>query len=117
MRHRPIRICMLVALCVGVSMNLLLPAYAQKPAARKKQVRGVVEDTQPGAATLQPGSYFALVIGNNNYKYLNKLQTAVNDAKDVAQMLRDTYGFSVKVLYDATRDDILTALVDYRKTL
>ena len=79
--------------------------------------RGVMDNSPQPVVTLQPGPYYALVIGNNNYKYLNKLQTAVNDAKAVAQLLQDTYGFSVKPLYDATRDDILTALVEYRKNL
>jgi len=105
-----------------VVINLLFAALSlHSPHALygQKTTRGVIDagKTSSGANALEPGSYYALVIGNNNYKYLTKLQTAVNDAKDVAQILRDTYGFSVKVLYDATRDDILTALVEYRKSL
>jgi len=100
----------------AVAVVLSLHSYALYA---QHTTRGVVDtDKSPtGPGMLEPGTYYALVIGNNNYKYLTKLQTAVNDAKDVAQTLRDTYGFSVKVLYDATRDDILTALVEYRKAL
>ena len=37
------------------------------------------------------GNYYALVIGNNNYEYLPKLNTAVNDATKVAEILEDSY--------------------------
>jgi Caspase domain/CHAT domain len=67
--------------------------------------------------SLQTGPYYALVIGNNNYKYLPKLQTAVNDAKAVAQLLREHYGFQTQVLLDADRNQILTALAEYRRKL
>jgi hypothetical protein len=56
------------------------------------------------------GRYFALVIGNNTYQHLPDLRTAVNDAKAVAGLLEQTYGFSVTLLLDATRADIIEAL-------
>jgi len=78
--------------------------------------RGVQDVTSPAPAT-QPGPYYALVIGNNNYRYLPKLQTAVNDAEAMAQVLHGQYGFTTQVLHNATRDTILTALNEYRRTL
>jgi hypothetical protein len=63
------------------------------------------------------GKYYALVIGNNNYKDLPKLQTAAHDAKAVGQLLKDKYGFEVKILLNATRADILLALSDLRESL
>jgi hypothetical protein len=57
------------------------------------------------------------VIGNNDYIKLNKLQTAVNDATAIAQLLQSRYGFQTKLLKNATRNDILTAFSEYRKTL
>jgi TPR repeat protein len=72
----------------------------------------------PASTALSPvGPYYALVIGNNNYQHLNKLQTAVNDADSVARVLREDYGFSVTILRDANRQAIVTALNDYRRTL
>src|SRR5258708_30256255 len=106
-----VRLCLLIAVVASVSVNMPLLAHGQDPK------RSGVDSSPQTLATLQPGPYYALVIGNNNYRHLNKLQTAVNDAKEVSQLLRDHYGFSTKVLYDATRDDILTALVEYRRTL
>jgi len=53
------------------------------------------------------GKYFALVIGNNNYKYLRKLSTAKKDAEQVGSVLKRRYGFDIKLLLDATRNDIV----------
>jgi len=77
--------------------------------------RGVQDITAPASSAPAPvGPYYALVIGNNNYQHLPKLQTAVNDAKDVALLLRDGFGFQTKVLYDATRSQIIEAIDSYR---
>jgi hypothetical protein len=63
------------------------------------------------------GTYHALVIGSNNYKYLPKLKTAKSDAKAVAKILKSKYGYKVKTLINATRNDILDAFDVYRETL
>jgi hypothetical protein len=63
------------------------------------------------------GKYHALVIGSNDYDYLPKLKTAKADAEEIATILRRFYGFKVKLLTNATRDNILDALDVYRETL
>ena len=63
------------------------------------------------------GRYYALVIGNNQYRSLPKLGTAVNDAESIAALLRDRYSFETVLLTDATRAQILTALRHLRETL
>ncbi len=63
------------------------------------------------------GNYHALVIGNNNYKYLTNLKSAKNDAKAVAHLLKHDYGFNVDMLIDATRSDILLSLGKMRRNL
>ncbi len=63
------------------------------------------------------GSYHALVIGNNDYRLMRRLQTAVNDAGEVARILRDQYGFKVTLLLNASRYDILSALNGLRERL
>ena len=63
------------------------------------------------------GRYYALVIGNNEYKHLPNLKTAADDARAVADILRDTYNFKVTLLINATRDDIVDALDDFREKL
>jgi hypothetical protein len=79
--------------------------------------RGVVDVSPDTKSSLSIGPYYALVIGNNDYTYLNKLQTAVNDATALGQLLQERYGFQTKLLKNATRNDVITALNEYRKTL
>jgi len=75
--------------------------------------------TQPIVSTgnLYLGSYHALVIGNNNYKYIAKLNTAINDAKSIGYVLQNEYGFKVKLIVDGTRNDMLSVLDGYRMKL
>lgn len=63
------------------------------------------------------GNYYALIIGNNRYRYLQGLQSAVLDAQRLDEVLRSSYGFATRLLIDATREDILSALNDYRQNL
>ena len=56
--------------------------------------------------------YYALVIGNNNYEHLEKLDAAVNDAKVIAEILDEKYDFEVELLlnanYETTVDKFYT---------
>lgn len=63
------------------------------------------------------GRYFALVIGNNENRYMPKLETAVLDARAVSDTLASQYGFNVVTLLDATRNDILGHLSKLRNKL
>jgi uncharacterized coiled-coil protein SlyX len=70
---------------------------------------------RPGA--LQFGKYHALVIGNNDYRQMRALKTAVADAREVARVLEQDYGFSVRLLLNANRYDMLAALNELREKL
>jgi hypothetical protein len=66
------------------------------------------------------GKYYAIVIGINKYRPpLSTLITPVNDARAIAAVLTESYGFQVKLLLDqdATRGNILDAIVQFRDTL
>lgn len=63
------------------------------------------------------GSYHAIVIGNSLYHYMESLDTPSNDAKEIARLLKDRYGFQVQLLLDATREQIMVALHDAKRTL
>jgi hypothetical protein len=63
------------------------------------------------------GDYHALVIGNNNYKNLDNLKTASADAKAIAKVLKNKYGYKVKILIDADQITLLKALNDYKDKL
>lgn len=60
------------------------------------------------------GEFHALVVGNNSYERgLPDLDTAVNDAQELASTLRRRFGFETEVLLDATRYETLSALESY----
>jgi len=81
----------------------------------------VVRSRQPATPSVsragQLGTYHALVIGNEDYRALPRLATAIADARLVAQALSDEYRFKVSVLTDASRYDILFALNGLRQRL
>lgn len=114
MRKGQYRLTISLALLVAANLSNLPAACGQTVTT---QQRGVEDISPPTVTTVQLDPYYALVIGNNNYQYVNKLQTAVNDAKAVAQVLNHRYGFTTTVLTDATRSQILTAFIEYRRTL
>ncbi len=63
------------------------------------------------------GRLHALIIGNNAYRQWPKLETAVDDARTVADVLSKKFGYKINLLIDATADDIIGALNDYVLTL
>jgi hypothetical protein len=80
--------------------------------------RNLAPPNSSTSSGLQTGRYYALIIANQHYKYAPSLTTPINDATEIAQTLHDQYGFETpQVLTDATREQIMTALVNYRKTL
>ncbi|UCD27444.1 MAG: ankyrin repeat domain-containing protein [Planctomycetota bacterium] len=92
------------------------PKIKTKPY-KKSKLASKPSDTGADISRIDFGNYHALVIGNNNYRKLPKLLAAKNDARAVAQILRNDYGFRVKILLDADRAQILTALGNLRKRL
>jgi hypothetical protein len=85
-------------------------------AAGRQEERGgqsLAAETPPAAA----GKYFALLIGNNDYQHLPRLKTAESDAKAIAAALRDRYGFETRLLLNAGRRQIISALNEYRRKL
>lgn len=56
------------------------------------------------------GKFYALIIGNDQYAAYPALKTAVNDAKSMDVILRERYGFKTKLLLNAKRHEILTAI-------
>jgi hypothetical protein len=63
------------------------------------------------------GEFYLLAIGNNDYRYFPELETAVNDATEVAEVCQKLYGFKVKLIVNGTRRKILSALDSYRREL
>lgn len=63
------------------------------------------------------GKYYALIIGNSEYQFLPDLVTPKADVTEVARVLKDSYGFETKVLFDVGRSAIINELNEFRKKL
>ncbi len=68
-------------------------------------------------AGLEPGRYVALLAANQAYADLPRLTTPAADARALAELLETRYGFTTRVVVDATRYQLLSALNDLRRTL
>ena len=60
-------------------------------------------------------NYYALIIGNNEYQYHEKLEAAVRDAEAVSQILENKYGFKITKLINANYADIVDGIINFTK--
>ena len=91
--------------------------YFTDSISREKRTANETEIELPSMSKFHLGKYYALVIGNNNYRYVTPLKSAKRDSKAIAEILESEYHFKVTLLHDATRSEILTALNEYRRNL
>jgi uncharacterized protein len=104
-----------------------LDSAKQKADTQRKDVariETVVRTAAPKAASALPaakhgtlGRYFALVIGNATYDQLPPMPSAESDARAMAALLRDAYGFDVTLLLNARNANILATLYKLSQTL
>ncbi len=87
--------------------------HSQLPPATASRDRQAPADAMDVAL----GDYYALIIGNNNYQHFSTLTTPVNDAEDAEKLLREKYNFKTRLLLNADRYTILSALNELRQTL
>jgi len=99
------------------SVQDYLKRYPNGRYVAEAKARVAVLQRLASASRIDFGTYHALVIGINDYKNLPKLQVAVKDAKAVARVLENDYGFKVRLLIDPVRDEILDAFDVLQETL
>ena len=76
-----------------------------------------VGGAQAALSEIEFGRYHALVIGINEYKNFAQLETAVDDATAVGELLREKYGFEVTLLRNPGRREVIVALDALRASL
>lgn len=84
-----------------------------------------VQDNFPSAGSgevvrvgdIQFGKFYALIIGNNDYAAFSPLKTPISDAKSLEVLLRERYGFKTKLLINANRHAIMSALNEMNQKL
>ena len=76
----------------------------------QKSSREIIQSNDRG----DYGAYHALLIGNTDYEHWSDLATPEADVTAVAKILEERYGFSVEIMINATRYEILTAIHGYK---
>jgi len=94
---------------------LAMRSPAPRATANPEQMR-IIEMARRASQT-EGGRWHALVIANSNYVRMGALTTPASDARAVADVLRQRYGFQVRQMNDATADQLMMALHDYGRTL
>ena len=84
---------------------------------KPQEVSGSAESVAQKFSDVDFGDYHALIIGNDEYATLPKLKTPTNDAREIARILRDKYGFQVKVLLNASRLEMFRSLEETLRQL
>lgn len=59
------------------------------------------------------GRYFALIIGNEDYVFLDDLRSPVRDGQKLKTLLEQKYGFSTLLISNATGKNILNTINDF----
>jgi hypothetical protein len=113
--EEPVRIVAIDKQGRRTSVDFVLARIQTTPSSAPAAGEARVGLPRPGSVSF--GKYHALVIGNNDYKQLKPLKTAVADAREVARVLELDYGFRVRLLVNANRYDMLAALNEMREKL
>lgn len=59
------------------------------------------------------GRYHALIIANQRYQHWDDLDTPLADARALSRLLKTRFGFETRLVQNASRTDILSALESY----
>ena len=81
------------------------------------QLASAVLDMARSTEEAMLGRFHALLIANENYRNMQDLTTPIRDVDDIGELLINRYGFSVKILHNATDDQIMRTLHEYANTL
>jgi polyhydroxyalkanoate synthesis regulator phasin len=76
-----------------------------------------VPESEAGGGSFNPKDYYALVIGDDDFRYWPHIDNAVGDARAIEQELRTHYGFKTTLLVNATREQLLGAFNDLRQKM
>ena len=101
----------------GTLVNIVAVDAAGRRGTRSFMLDPRGEDETPLLVTTEFGTYHALIIGVDDYEFMNPLQTAVSDAEAIRDVLTERFDFSVRYLRNPTRNEILELLNTLRKEL
>lgn len=85
-----------------------------------QQLPELVREERPARAAevvdgTEFGHYYALVVGLQQYQYWEPLESPHQDARRLANLLSERYGFETTLLLDASQNELMAAIDDLRK--
>ncbi len=113
----PVRVVAIDKNGMRESLEFLLSKEESSPDMGQDSDDAPIGSTPKEVWNLDFGRYYALIIGNNRYRKLPRLDTPSNDARELDKTLREKYGFNTKLLIDADRYQILSALNEFSRKL
>lgn len=99
-----------LAVPVTATPNPASPDEVSTPAMPGAATDKLMPAAEVSAAGRNFGRYYALVIGNADYQYLDDLVTPVSDAQRLSQVLEQSYGFRVRILANGDDASVLRAM-------
>ena len=92
--------------------------YQKIAMARLKNLKKRMDTSaETKSRALNAGNYYALLIGIENYQYLQDLKTPISDVSKISDVLKEQFGFETTVLVDPSRKEILQNISSLRKVL
>jgi len=63
------------------------------------------------------GRFIAVLIANEDYKYISKLKTPVKDINEVATILKSNYGFETIIIKNANHEELVSEISQLNKKI
>lgn len=87
-------------------------ARTREPQEARESERRVAAGEARHYRDLSLGSYYALLIGNQNYQELEDLTTPLSDLRRAEKLLKEKYGFTVFTIADGNNVEVMRAIND-----
>lgn len=92
------------------SLEVVYRGYSQTPVG---PVKPLDEAISRKIKNTNAGRYYALIIGNQDYLHLDNLRSPVLDSQRLKKVLEDKYGFTTRLVLNASEKAILNAINDF----
>lgn len=71
------------------------------------------EASNTAPSQIRQGKNYALLFATNRYDEWNDLSNPISDVEEIGRILRESYGFQVRIIRNATRTELLDSLYSY----
>jgi uncharacterized protein len=92
------------------SMELAYRTYSKEKFLEPQDIEGAAARVDKN---INFGRYFALIIGNQDYLFLDPLRSPIQDGKRLQQVLDEKYGFTTLLVENATEKNILNTINNF----